>query len=124
MGATRNDLILSTPLAGANADYVEAMYERFIADPADVTEAWRNYFNGLAVGGASERSHRSIQSGIAERARLPRSVASPASASKDATAKQGAVSRLIQIYANRGHLVANLDPLGLTKRPRPRVLDL
>jgi len=124
MGATRNDLILSTPLAGANADYVEAMYERFIADPADVTEAWRNYFNGLAVGGASERSHRSIQSGIAERARLPRSAATPAAASNDASAKQGAVSRLIQIYSNRGHLVANLDPLGLTKRPRPRVLDL
>ena len=39
-------------------------------------------------------------------------------------AKQGAVSRLVQIYANRGHLIANLDPLGLQKRPRPRVLEL
>ena len=30
----------------------------------------------------------------------------------------------MQIYANRGHLIANLDPLGLQKRERPRVLEL
>jgi 2-oxoglutarate dehydrogenase E1 component len=30
----------------------------------------------------------------------------------------------VQIYANRGHLIANLDPLGMQKRPRPRVLEL
>ncbi len=41
-----------------------------------------------------------------------------------ASAKQGAVSRLIQVYANRGHLVANLDPLGLQERAKPYVLDL
>ena len=50
--------------------------------------------------------------------------APPAASSTDAAAKQGAVSRLVQIYANRGHLIANLDPLGLQKRPRPRVLEL
>ena len=43
-----------------------------------------------------------------------------------AGAKQGAVSRLIQVYANRGHLIASLDPLGLAAagqalRPRSRV---
>jgi 2-oxoglutarate dehydrogenase E1 component len=41
-----------------------------------------------------------------------------------ASAKQGAVSRLIQVYANRGHLVANLDPLGLQERTKPYVLEL
>ncbi len=41
-----------------------------------------------------------------------------------AAAKQGAVSRLIQIYANRGHLIADIDPLGLTVRPVPKVLGL
>jgi 2-oxoglutarate dehydrogenase E1 component len=41
-----------------------------------------------------------------------------------ASAKQGAVSRLIQVYANRGHLAANLDPLGLEVRAKPYVLDL
>src|SRR5262245_66254004 len=38
--------------------------------------------------------------------------------------KQSAVSRLIQFYANRGHLIADIDPLGLMQRPVPRVLEL
>jgi 2-oxoglutarate dehydrogenase E1 component len=38
--------------------------------------------------------------------------------------KQSAVSRLIQFYANRGHLIADIDPLGLMQRPTPRVLEL
>ncbi|MGH8243962.1 MAG: 2-oxoglutarate dehydrogenase E1 component, partial [Steroidobacteraceae bacterium] len=37
--------------------------------------------------------------------------------------KQSSVSRLIQFYANRGHLIADIDPLGLMQRPTPAVLD-
>ena len=33
------------------------------------------------------------------------------------------MSRLIQVYANRGHLIANLDPLGLSPRATPYILD-
>ncbi|MCU0758696.1 MAG: 2-oxoglutarate dehydrogenase E1 component [Steroidobacteraceae bacterium] len=116
-------MIRTTPLSGSNADYVEAIYEQYVADPSSVSQAWREYFASLAVAGG-ERSHRSIQNAIAERARLPRVAASPDAASTAASAKQGAVSRLIQIYSNRGHLVAKLDPLGLTRRERPKVLDL
>src|SRR4029077_6793864 len=39
-------------------------------------------------------------------------------------AQQAAVSRLIQVWINRGHLLASIDPLGLSQRVRPRVLDL
>jgi 2-oxoglutarate dehydrogenase E1 component len=39
-------------------------------------------------------------------------------------AKQAAVSRLIQVYCNRGHLVADIDPLGQWMRPEPDVLKL
>jgi 2-oxoglutarate dehydrogenase E1 component len=123
MGATRSELIRTTPLSGSNADYVEAIYEQYVADPSSVSQSWREYFASLAVAGG-ERSHRSIQNSIAERARLPRVAAAPDAASSTASAKQGAVSRLIQIYSNRGHLVAKLDPLGLTRRERPKVLDL
>ena len=31
---------------------------------------------------------------------------------------------MIQVYANRGHLVARIDPLGLMDRPMPSVLEL
>jgi 2-oxoglutarate dehydrogenase E1 component len=34
------------------------------------------------------------------------------------------VARLIQVYSNRGHLLADIDPLGLMQRPVPEVLEL
>ena len=33
------------------------------------------------------------------------------------------MSRLIQVHANRGHLIARLDPFGLQPRGKPYVLD-
>src|SRR5256885_16055625 len=45
-------------------------------------------------------------------------------ATAGANAQQAAVSRLIQVWINRGHLLASIDPLGLSQRPRPRVLEL
>lgn len=129
MAASRSDQLQSTPLFGSNADYVEDLYERYLNDPGSVDPAWKAYFASLPRTTQPEPAHRSIQAGIAQRARQPRvSMHAAAAAAADRTAelsdKQGAVSRLIQIYANRGHLVANLDPLGLMLRERPRVLDL
>ncbi len=55
----------------------------------------------------------------------PPSVAAKPKAAElgDGREKQSAVSRLIQFYANRGHLIADIDPLGLMQRPMPKVLD-
>jgi 2-oxoglutarate dehydrogenase E1 component len=110
-----------TPLYGGNADYLDALYEQYLRDPASVEERWRRYFAQLAAG-AAERAHGPIRAAIAQRAaaRTP-TVGAVAPA---ANAKQAAVSRLIQVWINRGHLVATIDPLGLMPRPRPRVLDL
>ena len=129
MGATRSDLLESSPLHGGNADYVEALYEQYLTDPASVDARWREYFSKLPRGASgAEAFHRSIQSGIAQRAKVARDFGTPVSTGAgdlaDEGGKQGAVARLVQIYANRGHLVANLDPLSLTRRERPKVLDL
>ena len=126
MGATRSDQLASSPLYGSNADYVESLYEQYLADPSGIAPEWREYFAALPRPAAPEASHRAIQDAIAVRAEAARQVgvAVVASSEGDAGAKQGAVSRLVQIYANRGHLVAKLDPLALMQRDRPRVLDL
>ena len=122
-------MLESTPLYGGNADFLDALYEQYLRDPASVEQRWRTYFERLAAPVSGERSHSQIQAEIASRARQPR-VAAAASPSADsgtsgaASSKQAAVSRLIQIWTNRGHLVAKLDPLNLTHQPRPRVLDL
>jgi 2-oxoglutarate dehydrogenase E1 component len=116
-----------TPPYGGNAEFLDSLYEQFLRDPASVDPQWRAYFERFAPPGAGERPHEPIVAAIVQRAReartaLPAIVASAADA--EGTAKQAAVSRLIQIWTNRGHLVAQLDPLGLLERPRPSVLDL
>ncbi len=126
MATSLRELLASTPLSGGNAPYVEALYEQFLADPQSVEPRWRDFFLKIRPDGGREQIHSAIQAGIAQRATRPRIAAATPSGAAPASdaAKQGAVSRLVQIYANRGHLIANLDPLGLTRRERPRVLEL
>ena len=116
--------LASTPLSGANASYVEALYEQYLRDPASVDAAWRSYFDALPSGGGPERAHSPVIAAVAARTQAgPLAAARPAPAGV-ASEKQAAVSRLMQIYSNRGHLIAHIDPLGLQQRSRPRVLDL
>ena len=111
-----------TPLFGGNADFLDTLYEQFLLDPASVEEHWRRYFESLPGGAGAERPRGPIEAQIAARAKAPRAAA--AAPARGADVRQEAVSRLIQIWMNRGHLIARLDPLGLMQRPRPHVLDL
>ena len=111
-----------TPLYGGNAAFLDALYEQYLRDPASVEEKWRHYFESLPGSKTAEQAQGPIEAALAERARQPRSARTPAEAGVNA--KQAAVSRLIQLWINRGHLVAHLDPLNLMHRPRPHVLEL
>ena len=111
-----------TPLFGGNAEFLETLYEQYLRDPASVEERWRRYFESLPGASGEQRPRAPIEAQIAARARRPRALAS--AAARGADVRQAHVSRLIQIWINRGHLVANIDPLGLLQRPRPHVLEL
>ncbi len=114
-----------TALYGGNGDFLDRLYEQYLRDPASVEIQWREYFAGIAPAvGGGERAHLTLRDEIAARARVPRLAASPSARDQGDAAKQASVSRLIQIWINRGHLVARLDPLGLTQRERPRLLEL
>ena len=104
-------------LSGGNADFVEALYERYLSDPDSVDRAWKRYFDGLGGDGAAEVPHsavrRSIQiAAIAARRGL---TAAPA---------PGGVAKLITAYRSRGHLQADLDPLGMADKPPAPDLEL
>jgi 2-oxoglutarate dehydrogenase E1 component len=119
----------STPLSAGSAAYVEALYDRYLEDPRSVDAHWRDFFSGLG-NTQGDVSHAPLVAALRQRARATRSTSAslPERASGVAAAgsaaKQGAVSRLIQIFMNRGHLVAEIDPLGLMQRPVPKVLNL
>jgi 2-oxoglutarate dehydrogenase E1 component len=115
-----------TPPYGGNAEFLDSLYEQYLRDPETVGLEWRKYFESIAPPTGADRAHGPIRTALVERAKQPRSGAISAAAPQEAEggARQAAVSRLIQIWTNRGHLVAKLDPLGLMERPRPSVLDL
>jgi 2-oxoglutarate dehydrogenase E1 component len=124
MSQSLADQLATTALSGGNADFIEDLYEQFLRDPGAVDSAWREYFKGLQ-GSGGDVAHGPIRERLLARVQQPpTAAASPGNPSDGASAKQGAVSRLIQVYANRGHLIAKLDPLGLQERAKPYVLDL
>ena len=111
-------------LQGANATYVEWLYEQYLAEPGSVAPEWRQYFSSLAASNA-EVPHGPIVQAVAQRlrSRSAQSPAAPAAEAAPAIEKQAAVSRLIQVYSLRGHQIADLDPLGMWERPAPAVLS-
>ena len=121
------ELYQSTPLQGANAAYIEALYEDYLAAPDRVPAAWRRYFDSFGAD-VGDVAHGPIVASIGKRLREPRQGRSAPRSNGEAAAgsaeKQAAVSRLIQAYSLRGHQIADLDPLGLLERHTPAVLKL
>ena len=107
---------------GANAAYLEDLYEQYLVSPDSLGPEWRQYFDDVAAAGnnagaTDEVPHSVVIDRIAEAGRqAARGVASgPGADAGDE--RERAVGKLITAYRSRGHLAANLDPLGLARKP-------
>jgi len=126
-------------LDGANAVYLEQMQAQYAANPASVDASWRAYFDGLgesaadaqktAAGPAWKRPDWPIDANgdltnaltgdwgdspeAAEAAVSKANPALSADAVKQAARDSLSALMMIRAYRVRGHLIANLDPLGL-----------
>ena len=135
-------------LFGANAPFIEELYARYQDDPSSVDGDWRTFFAALAeekvdvlaeVRGASWAPHGARVIGAADaeavRPAANRNVkggngAAAASLAGKSEAEIRAAAHdtsraflLIRSYRIRGHLEADLDPLGLVRHERHRELD-
>ncbi len=106
-------------LSGANAAFIAELYARFLEDPACVDEGWRRFFAEMAddavprAPGWGLAPPHIIGNGFAE--------AAPAAPGETATGQDAVVDairalNLVRAYRVRGHLEADLDPLGLERR--------
>ncbi|NVK56044.1 MAG: 2-oxoglutarate dehydrogenase E1 component [Alteromonadaceae bacterium] len=120
----------SSHMAGANAAYVEALYEAYLDDPQSVTDSWRGIFDALPkVDGVElESNHSQIKEQFKKLAALGPLARCSSGKSSDTSnqsdEKQVKVLQLINAYRFRGHQHANLDPLGLWHQERVRDLEL
>jgi 2-oxoglutarate dehydrogenase E1 component len=121
----------STFLSGLNSAFIAELYSRYLEDPNAVDASWRGFFAELAdppdaIGREldgppwGERRPHIIGNGAAAAnghvAALPQDLHQAALDSIRAVA-------LIRGYRVRGHLIANLDPLGLARRQSHPDLD-
>ena len=75
-----------------NSDFIEALQQKYHSNPMDVSEDWRHFFETLAI----------------EKDIISNSLLQPALFSELG-------QNIIDAYRCRGHLLADLDPLQLTK---------
>ena len=123
-----NRLRAGSHLSAGNA-YVEALFEAYLEDAADVPEEWRRYFDalpGVADGGADMPHSRVVRHferlGRNRLKARPERVAAEVSSAHERA--QIRVLELITAYRHRGHRKARLDPLGLWQRTPVPELEL
>ncbi|QBB70477.1 2-oxoglutarate dehydrogenase E1 component [Pseudolysobacter antarcticus] len=112
----------SSQLSGGNAAFIEGLYENYLQDTGSVSPEWKTYFDTFRGREAGDVPHSVVIAGIEEAQKRNRNVHAQAAvpASEQDAQKQANVLRLVTAYRSRGHLAANLDPLGLaTKQPAP-----
>jgi 2-oxoglutarate dehydrogenase E1 component len=114
------DLNGTTFLTGANAGFIAELYTRFLEDPQSVDESWRRFFSEMDEDGATAIAagrEQPIGNGPAANAAINRESV------RQATTDSIRALQLIRSYRVRGHLEADLDPLGLDKRGHHPELD-
>ena len=121
------DLDRTTFLTGNNAGFIAELYARFLERPDAVDESWRGFFSDMADDLSAVLAERR---GPAWSRVAPLMLAdgdAPAAEMEAAAPRQAAILsiralNLIRAYRVRGHLEADLDPLGLeTRGPYPEL---
>ncbi|RYY25003.1 MAG: 2-oxoglutarate dehydrogenase E1 component [Sphingomonadales bacterium] len=126
---------------GVSPAFVETLYKKYKADPAAIEAGWRAWFEGLE-GSAQGPSWKQANWPLSETDALTAALdptqmepaPKPSKAGASAPAPKAAPSEseiakaagdsiramlLIRTYRVRGHLAANLDPLGLARQDIP-----
>ncbi|MBI2240016.1 MAG: 2-oxoglutarate dehydrogenase E1 component [Magnetospirillum gryphiswaldense] len=130
-------------LTGGNAVFIAELYARYVEDPSSVDASWVEFFTELRDEGAAIAQDFKGTPGAKRDVQIIGAVDPEAAAAAAAAAKKGgkgaapavdpAAQRqavvdsiralmMIRTYRVRGHLEADLDPLGMSKRePHPEL---
>jgi 2-oxoglutarate dehydrogenase E1 component len=129
--AKRREIEQTGFLYGGNSAFIEDLYARYLEDPAAVDPSWAAYFDELGpeTRALFERSQAALQPRREESAREP--LPGPGAEVVDLGGERARrliidhlrVVMLIRAYRVRGHLLADLDPLGLARNKHHPELD-
>ncbi|XP_068905525.1 2-oxoglutarate dehydrogenase complex component E1-like isoform X7 [Tenebrio molitor] len=106
-------------LNGSSSQYVEDMYNAWLADPSSVHTSWDSFFRNSASGGAGYQSPPSLaplgRNEVPATSFLPAlsGIGGAGAVSDKVIDDHLAVQAIIRSYQIRGHHIAKLDPLGI-----------
>jgi 2-oxoglutarate dehydrogenase E1 component len=143
MSASKNKVFQTTSfLSKSNSSYIEQMYEKFCNDPNQLPDSWKQYFDALGeekelinkeTNGASWAPKKiksnvdidldsyekfipsNLSYSIEEKIKKEKPQSSPIELEQSTKDSVRAIM-MIRAYRIRGHLKADLDPLGLIKK--------
>ena len=128
-----NNIFNKTSFLGNNSsEFVEALYVEYLNNPENISEQWRNFFHGLKenkdkiiknINGpswspqkkvkiSSNQNNRLLKKNNGNIETINQKDLNILSSAKDSVR----ANMLVRAYRIRGHLISNLDPLGLQKR--------
>jgi 2-oxoglutarate dehydrogenase E1 component len=127
-------------LHGTNSAFIEQMYEKYLHNPLSVPTDWQTFFSGISdqptneMKDASWSEYRDIKSNNGDlvsaidgnwpdevisfenELKSSNAINTHEGTSKNATLDSIRAIMMIRAYRIRGHLKANLDPLGLIEK--------
>jgi 2-oxoglutarate dehydrogenase E1 component len=117
-------------LFSGNEFFVEELYEKFLKDPVNVDKSWRDFFISMGdnpedgmryVNRAAWTKKKSSIIGVVDKSEQQKSVPKP---TVDNSYIEFNTRLLLEKYRSIGHLLSNLDPLGLEIRASKEELKL
>ena len=123
MDSLRKKFAQSSQL-GANAAFIEDLYEQYLAAPDSVDGHWKQYFDEMRGREAGDVPHSVIARAVADAGRKALNGGSPAAPATAGDERERNVGRLITAFRSRGHLAADIDPLGMLVHPEAPDLTL
>ena len=124
-------------LEGSNSSFIEELYLKYIKNPEDIPQSWRKFFDGLnedqkiiqtEIQGPSwapkknnisksiYKSEISVEDSYVEKELLTNGDLITKNGYEKEKEQSIKAITLIRAYRIRGHLIANLDPLGMMER--------
>ncbi|MDO5609704.1 MAG: 2-oxoglutarate dehydrogenase E1 component [Pseudomonadota bacterium] len=106
-----------TSQLGANAAYIEDLYEQYLVAPESVGPKWQAYFDEMKGRESGDVPHSVIADAVAQAGRQAARGQASATAQGAGDERERNVGRLITAYRSRGHLAAEIDPLEMLVHP-------
>ena len=121
-----------TSLSSLSLDFVEELYDKFLKNPENVSEGWRKYFSQLSQGQSGFRRQPSFETfsifnppggngAKTNGGNGSSSLHDRQMRDVEIAYLQDRIDQLIRSYRIRGHMIANLDPLGTTRPQQPEL---